>query len=58
GAKVRALDLRSGAALIIAGLMAQGTTIVENADCILRGYEHIDRDLQELAAVVEFVSEE
>lgn len=55
GTRVRALDLRSGASLIIAGLMAQGTTIIENADCILRGYEHIDRDLQELSAMVEFI---
>lgn len=56
GTKVRALDLRSGASLIIAGLMAQDTTIIENADSILRGYEHIDRDLQELSGMVEFIN--
>lgn len=55
GTTVKALDLRSGASLIIAGLMAQDVTIVENADCILRGYEHIDRDLRELSASVEFI---
>lgn len=55
GTTVKALDLRSGASLIIAGLMAQDTTIIENADCILRGYEHIDKDLQELSAVVDFI---
>lgn len=41
GAPVRALDLRAGAALILAGLVAEGKTIIENVQYIDRGYEDI-----------------
>ena len=41
GAEVAAHDLRAGAALIIAGLAAQGTTIVRNVHFVERGYENI-----------------
>lgn len=46
GAKVVARDLRGGAALIIAGLGAEGTTIVEEAEHIDRGYESIEKALR------------
>jgi UDP-N-acetylglucosamine 1-carboxyvinyltransferase len=46
GAKVAARDLRGGAALIIAGLGAKGTTIVEEAEHIDRGYESIENALK------------
>ncbi|KHO62809.1 MULTISPECIES: UDP-N-acetylglucosamine 1-carboxyvinyltransferase [Thermoanaerobacter] len=46
GAKVVARDLRGGAALIIAGLGAKGTTIVEEAEHIDRGYESIEKALK------------
>lgn len=55
GCKVKALDLRSGAALCVAGLMAEGETIVEDVEYILRGYEHIDEDFRKLSANVWFV---
>lgn len=42
GAKVSATDLRGGAALVIAGLSAQGTTIIDNIKHIDRGYESIE----------------
>ncbi|AIS52706.1 UDP-N-acetylglucosamine 1-carboxyvinyltransferase 2 [Thermoanaerobacter kivui] len=45
GAKVVARDLRGGAALVIAGLGAQGTTIVEEAEHIDRGYEALEAAL-------------
>ncbi|NLM12584.1 MAG: UDP-N-acetylglucosamine 1-carboxyvinyltransferase [Epulopiscium sp.] len=50
GTTVHAKDLRGGAALIIAGLVAQGSTIVKGAKHIERGYEEIDKELQLLGA--------
>lgn len=52
GAVVHAHDLRGGAALIIAGLAAEGTTSIYDADFIERGYEDICRDLTALGAKV------
>lgn len=54
GCRVKALDLRSGAALCVAGLMAEGETIIEDVEYILRGYEHIDEDFRNLSADVWF----
>ena len=50
GKTVRATDLRAGASLVIAGLIAEGTTIIENADYILRGYEGIIEKLTNVGA--------
>jgi len=50
GATVEATDLRAGAALVIAGLAAQGKTIVEQVHHIDRGYEHIEQLFQKLGA--------
>lgn len=50
GARVDAWDLRGGAALILAGLRAEGETIVQGAAHIDRGYEAIERDLAALGA--------
>lgn len=55
GSRLKASELRGGAALIIAGLMAQGTTIIENAHFIKRGHEDIVKDLQELSAAVKYL---
>ncbi len=52
GAKVNAYDLRGGAGLCIAGLMAQGTTIVQGMEFTNRGYEEIVRDLLGLGAQI------
>ncbi|AYB40716.1 UDP-N-acetylglucosamine 1-carboxyvinyltransferase [Brevibacillus laterosporus] len=52
GAKVVASDLRAGAALVIAGLLAQGTTEVEGLEHIDRGYENLVQKLQNLGARV------
>jgi len=50
GAKVSAKDLRGGAALILAGLVAKGTTEVDNVYHVDRGYENIDKILRSLGA--------
>ena len=50
GKTVKATDLRAGASLVIAGLIAEGTTIIENADYILRGYEGIIEKLTNVGA--------
>ena len=50
GAKTTAKDLRGGAALILAGLAARGTTEIDNIYHIERGYEDIHLTLQELGA--------
>lgn len=50
GALVEAKELRGGAALILAGLMAEGETTVTGCSYVYRGYENICRDLRELGA--------
>lgn len=50
GKKVTATDLRAGASLVIAGLIAEGTTVIDNADYILRGYEGIVEKLTNVGA--------
>ncbi len=52
GAIVSASDLRGGAALVMAGLMAEGYTIVENVEYIERGYEDFERKMQKLGAAI------
>ena len=52
GAKVTARELRGGAALVTAGVMAEGESFVEGCSFIYRGYENIGRDFRELGARV------
>ena len=52
GARVRACDLRGGAALAVAAVGAVGETIIENVKYIDRGYEHIERTLCSIGADV------
>ena len=58
GARVSAPDLRAGAALVIAGLSAEGITTVDDIYFIERGYEDFDKKLQSLGAQIEKVSSE
>lgn len=58
GARVTAPDLRAGAALVLAGLAADGITVVEDIDFIRRGYEHFEKKLQALGAGIEIVDSE
>ena len=55
GARVKATDLRAGAALIMAGLAAEGETIVDDMVHVWRGYEAIDKKLKSLGAQVELL---
>lgn len=58
GARVSAPDLRAGAALVIAGLSAEGITIVDDIHYIQRGYENFDKKLEGLGAQIEKVNSE
>ena len=58
GARVSAPDLRAGAALVIAGLAADGITIVDDIVYIQRGYERFEEKLRSLGGIIEKVSSE
>ena len=53
GADVSATDLRAGAGLVLAGLVADGYTTIDNVHYIDRGYDHIEKDLSLLGAEIE-----
>ena len=55
GAEITATDLRAGAALVTAGLIAEGTTIINDAEHILRGYERIISKLSSVGANIKIV---
>jgi UDP-N-acetylglucosamine 1-carboxyvinyltransferase len=57
GTIVQAPDLRGGAALVMAGLVSDGTTVVDGAMHILRGYENFEEKLSGLGATVAFEAE-
>ena len=50
GCRVKACDLRAGAAMVIAGLVAQGTTTISDIKYVERGYENITEKFQALGA--------
>ena len=58
GAEVKASDLRAGACLVIAGLMATGTTTITGVENILRGYDGIVEKLTALGADITMVEDE
>lgn len=58
GASISAPDLRAGAALVIAGLAAEGITVLDDIHYIARGYEDFCQKLQNLGAQIETVSDE
>ena len=58
GARVSAPDLRAGAALVIAGLAADGVTVIDDIHYIERGYEEFPAKLREVGAVIEKVASE
>jgi len=57
GKKLESPDLRAGMALIIAGLSAEGETVIDNIYQIERGYENIVERLKNLGAKVEKINE-
>ncbi|MGX8704836.1 MAG: UDP-N-acetylglucosamine 1-carboxyvinyltransferase, partial [bacterium] len=58
GAQVSSPDLRAGAALVIAGLAAEGITVIDDIGYILRGYEDFDEKLRDLGAAIEKIHSE
>ena len=57
GTDLCAPDIRSGAAMVLAGLAAEGTTQIDNVLCIDRGYQNIDSKLRDLGARISRVAE-
>jgi len=57
GTEIRSLDLRAGATMVLAGLAAQGDTIIHDAEMVYRGYENLDGRLRELGADIECIKE-
>lgn len=55
GTNVNATDLRGGASLLVAGLLAEGTTTIDNISYILRGYDKITEKLTEVGAKIEII---
>jgi UDP-N-acetylglucosamine enolpyruvyl transferase len=58
GATVSAEEIRAGACLMIAGLMADGQTVINNAENILRGYDRVVEKLSNLSADVKLVGKD
>ena len=58
GARVTALDLRAGAAMVLAGLAAEGTTTVMAANRIERGYEKLVEKLRAIGADIVYVEDD
>lgn len=56
GANVKATDLRGGAALVMAAMVAKGNTKIENVEYILRGYERFDQKLENLGIDIRYVN--
>ena len=57
GKNVEATDLRAGACLVLAGLLASGTTTITNIEHVLRGYENIVEKLDEVGADIKLIEE-
>ncbi len=53
GARVKATDLRAGAALVIASLAAQGETVIDDIEHMERGYEHFTEKLRNIGVNIE-----
>lgn len=56
GAEVKSTDLRAGASLVMAGLVAEGYTTINNIEFIDRGYEHFEDDLINLGADIKRIT--
>lgn len=58
GRKVKATDLRAGASMLVAGMIASGTTTITNIEHLLRGYERIVDKLDTVGASIQLIDEE
>ncbi len=56
GTEIRSLDLRAGATLVLAGILAEGETTIHDAEIIDRGYEKIETRLQSLGARIQRIA--
>jgi len=54
GTEVKATDLRAGACMVIAGLLATGKTTINDIEHVLRGYENIIEKIQNVGAKIEY----
>jgi len=57
GKEVVSCDLRAGVTMVLAGLLAEGITIVHDINYIDRGYENVDKKLQKLGAHIKRLTE-
>ncbi len=57
GRKVKATDLRAGASMLVAGLIADGTTEIQNIEHLLRGYERIVEKLESVGVNIKLIDE-
>ena len=57
GTEIRSLDLRAGATMVLAGLIAEGETIIHDAEMVYRGYEALDTRLRALGADIQISHE-
>lgn len=57
GTEIRSLDLRAGATMVLAGLIAEGETVIHDAEMVYRGYEDLDGRLRALGADIEQMHE-
>ena len=58
GAELEAPDLRAGAALVLAGLSADGFSVVNGAEYVMRGYENFEQKLRSIGAMIELAHNE
>ena len=56
GARVKAVDLRGGAAAVILALAAEGESVIESGELILRGYDSFAEKLSDLGAEIQYIS--
>ncbi|HHW69132.1 MAG TPA: UDP-N-acetylglucosamine 1-carboxyvinyltransferase [Tenericutes bacterium] len=55
GTEVEATDLRAGSCMVLAGLLAEGTTTITNIEHVLRGYENIEQKLKNVGAKIDII---
>lgn len=57
GTEIRSLDLRAGVTMVLAGLIAEGETIIHDAEIVYRGYERLDERLKAVGAELEWLKD-
>ena len=57
GTEIRSLDLRAGVTMVLAGLAAEGETIIHDAEIVYRGYERLDERLKAIGAKLEWLAD-